>query len=160
MWAVAIVPVTLQKKFKQEAKKHCTRIYIPILRYTRKVKNKVKPVQFEKPAFGSYIFVKIRDGHLRHVLDCSTCRGFVMSQDQIADVLPRTIKQIRVLEALNFEPPPVPVREVKEGDIVKVDMEAFEGNIGRVLHLLRKGTVEIALGNMRFVVGVDKIRHV
>lgn len=160
MWAVAIVPVTLQDKFKAEAKKHCTQIYIPQLRYSKKVKHKSQPVEMSKPAFGSYIFVRIRDGRLRKVLDLKTCKGFVMSLDEVANVPERTIKQIRALEAMNFEQPPKPVLVVNVGDPVRVDHDAFKGNIGKVLALLRKGQVEIGLGNVSFIVAIDKIRSV
>jgi transcription antitermination factor NusG len=162
MWAVAIVPVTHQKRFRAEAKKHCTRIYIPLIRYHQKLKHTHKPVVMEKPAFGSYIFVKIKEGHLRKLLDLKTCKGFVMSKDQVADVLPRTIRQIRALEAMNFDLPPIATvsKPINVGDQVRIDIGAFEGNVGRVLNLLRKGTVEIAMGNMTFSVAVDKIRPV
>lgn len=160
MWAVAIVPVTHHDKFKRDAKKHCTRIYIPMMRYKKKIKHVNQPKEMSKPAFGSYLFVKIRKGHLRNLLDLETCRGFVMSQDEIAHMLPKTIKQIRALEAINFglDKPDVPLpTSYNVGDRVRVNMEAFEGTSAKIVAITRKGAFEIHLGTMRFFVGIDKI---
>lgn len=160
MWAVAIVPVSLQDKFKAEAKAHCTRIYIPMIRYSVKVKHKNKPIEKVKPAFGSYIFVRIRDGRLRKVLDLKSCRGFVMSQDEVAHLPSKAVKRIKELEAANFVSSyPRPAVPVSVGDRVRVNSTGFEEAVGEVLTLLKKGHVEIGLGNMRFIVAVDKIRH-
>lgn len=160
MWAVAVVPITHQVKFKLSMKKHCTRVYIPLLKVKKKVKHKNQPIEEYRPAFGSYIFVKIRKGHVSQVIHADHCKGLIMSSGEVAKVSPKAIKQIKALEAMNFEPPPAPVREVKVGDVVKVNMDAFDGNFGRVLHLLKKGTVEIALGNVSFIVAVDKIQPI
>ena len=80
-----------------------------------------------------------------------------MSRDEIANVPARTIKQIRALEAMNFEPPAKPVLVVNVGDAVRVDHAAFGSNVGKVLALLRKGQIEIGLGNVSFIVAIDKI---
>lgn len=163
MWTVALVSITHQEKFKQEARPFCTRIYVPMIKDKKKVRHKSAPVEVLKPAFGRYVFLRIKKDGLRGVLDCEGCHGLVMRGEEIAYLKPKAIKQIKALERLNFGLNASPVldqRTFNPGDRVAILLDAFEGQVGKIVKATSRGQYEIALGNVALFVPIDRLARI
>ena len=97
-----MVPVLKQKRFVEEAREHCTRLYLPKIKISKPLRHTQQSVIVEKPAFGSYIFVKVRSGRQR---DISLCVGFSrwLCIGEVAVIIkPKVIRDVKMFEKRNF----------------------------------------------------------
>ena len=156
MWLVAIVPIVHHKKFISEARPFTTRIYVPMIRGKRKVRHKNNVVDVMKPAFGSYMFVKIRHGQWDSVSGCKGFKSYVNAAGDPLVMQARSIKNVKALEKINFGFEMFEVANFAIGDDVRSANENMQNIIGKIIELPGKGKIVIAVNGIRVTMDIDK----
>lgn len=157
MWLLGNVPVRKHKQFSAEARPYTTRIYIPMMTVEKVVKNVSKPVKIKKPAFGQYIFIKVRLNHLGEIGELKDFKGWVLFAGSPETILPKHIKAIKKLEALNFGNDMPKMANVTIGQVMMINIELLQGKTGEVVELLRNRKCVIDCGGHRLTLDIDRL---
>jgi transcription antitermination factor NusG len=157
MWLVGNVSVTNHKKFIAEARPFTTRIYVPMMTVDKVVKHVSKPIKIKRPAFGQYLFLKVRNMMWRNVADCKGFNGYVLFDGSPAVLRPKDIKQIKAFEKINFGDEMKELSEIVIGDTMLINDGVLHGRTGEIVDLLSKRRCIIDVGGMRVTLHIDML---
>lgn len=159
-WLVAVVPLIRRKEFVREARPFCTRIYVPVILLKKELRQNRGVVKIKKPAFGSYMFVKIRSGKRRSVAECKGFKSWVMMGEEIVIMQARSIKRVKEWEKNNFGYDMLKPVNLAIGKVVKINSEMNGGVIGVIVDMPEKKDIVLEINGMRVSVDIDRISAV
>jgi transcription antitermination factor NusG len=157
MWLLGNVPVRKHIEFKKEARPFTTRIYIPMMIVEKVIRNVSKPIKIKKPAFGQYVFLKVRDNLWSKINDLKDFKGWVLFAGSPETVLPKHIRSIKALEKLNFGIDLPITTDLVVGQVMMVNIELMQGRTGKVVDLLRNHKCVIDVDGHRITLDIDKL---
>lgn len=157
MWLLGNVPVRRHKQFCKEARPFTTRIYVPMITVEKVVKKVSKPVKIKKPAFGQYIFLKVRNGMWAEIGELKDFRGWVEFDGSPETILPKHIRAIKQLEKLNFGNQMSKMANITMGDVMMINTELMQGMTGKVIDLLRHRRLVLLVNGRPITLDIDSV---
>lgn len=160
MWLLGIVPVRKHKAFTKEVRPFTTRVYIPQMTVEKKIAHVAKPIKVKKPAFGQYVFLKVKHRLWSEIGELEDFKGWVEFAGSPETLLPKHIAAIKKLEALNFGNDLPKMVNIAVGDTMMINTELLQGMTGKVVDLLRNRRLVLLVNGRPITLDIDRVSRI